>query len=284
MNTLAAASAAVTAAALFATGTALQYRAVAPSQHGDLRRAVASPMWLLGTGVLAVGLGLHALALHEGPLTLVQPLLILGLLFALPASRFAGGPSIRSADLCWALLLVIAVTAFLVTATPAAATGKDIDTAPAFAAFGLSLGGVIVCVLVARAMSGRLVSTMLGAAAGIALAASAALIKVCTDLAARNIASLLSGWQLYALILVGGSGLLLSQMAYRAGPMTASLPAINTLNPVVSVTIGWGVFDERFRTGGTAVALEAISLLLALLATVALSRTSPLAAPGERQE
>ena len=123
---------------------------------------------------------------------------------------------------------------------------------------------------------------MLGAAAGIALAGSAALIKVCTDVAARNIAALWGGWQLYALIVVGAAALVLSQLSYRAGPMSASLPAINTINPLVSVSIGWGVFDERFRTAGGAVALETASLVLALAATMALSRRSALASPARR--
>lgn len=233
-------------------------------------------MWLAGTAILGVGLAMHAFALHEGPLTLVQPLLILGLLFALPASRFAGGPSLQAIDFGWAGLLVLSVVTFLLTAIPASQPAKDLDSGPALGAFVLSAGGVIACLAVVRATGPRLTAPMLGAAAGIALAGSAALLKVCSDIAGKSFTGLLGSWQLYALVAVGATGLAMSQMAYRAGPMTASLPATNALNPVLSVIIGWGVFDERFRTGGLAVAVEMSSVAVALIATVALSRRSPL--------
>ena len=279
MTTTVAVSAGLAAAALFAAGTAVQYKAVRPEQHGSLRQAVTSPMWLGGTAILAGGLGLHTFALHEGPLTLVQPLLILGLLFALPASRLVGGPPLCPVDFGWAALLVASVATFLVTATPASQPAKDLDTGPALVVFALSAGGVLACLAIARAMDRRLAATMLGAGAGIALAGSAALLKVCGNILARSAPGLLASWQLYALIVVGGSGLAMSQMAYRAGPMTASLPATNAMNPILSVIIGWGVFDERFRLGALAVSVELCSVILAVAATVALSRRSPLEVP-----
>ncbi len=270
------------AAVLFASGTALQYKAARPLPStgvagnrvitDTVRTVLGSGRWLAGTGVLAAGLGMHALALHEAPLTLVQPLLILGVLFALPASRYVGGPPVGAADLRWAVLLVAGIAGFLVTSTPASQPAKDIDGGPALSAFAISAVGVAVCLGLARRRQGPLAATAVGAAAGIAFGGSAALIKVCTNVASGGPFALLASWQLYALVLVGGTGLLLSQLSYRAGPMTASLPAINTLNPLVSVLIGWAVFDERFRTGTAAVGIEALCLLVAITATIALSR------------
>ena len=109
---------------------------------------------------------------------------------------------------------------------------------------------------------------------GIALAGSAALIKVCTNILQQGVLTLLESWQLYGLIVVGVTGLMVSQIAYRTGPMTASLPAINTVDPLVSVMIGWGVFDEHFRVGAPAITAETVALALTLLATVALCRRS----------
>jgi hypothetical protein len=285
------------AAALFAAGTTLQYRAAKPApyregvydeprRHSTWRATINSPYWLSGTTLLGAGVGLHALALHEGPLTLVQPLLVAAVLFALPASRYAGGPKIGAADMRWAAVLVAGLATFLVTATPASQPARDIDTGPALGAFGLSVVGVVICVLLARRGRDHAPATGYGAAAGIALAGSAALMKACTDLATKGLPTLVGSWQLYALIAVGGSALALSQIAYRAGPMTAGLPAINVVNPLVSVIIGWAVFDETFRTSGSAVALEVISLTAALTATMALSRRSAVSAElaGERAD
>lgn len=113
---------------------------------------------------------------------MVQPLLITALLFALPPSRYAGGPAVGMTDMRWATLLVAALAAFLLTATPTAQIGKVIDTWPAVAAGALSLTGVAICLAAAHSRSDHLKATILGVAAGIALAGSAALIKVCTDL------------------------------------------------------------------------------------------------------
>ena len=273
------------ASALFATGTTLQYRAAGrlPPEAdlaqrailtGTARDLVKSRTWLVGTAVLAAGLGLHAVALHEGPLTLVQPLLITAVLFALAGSSYAGGPPVGTTDMRWAALLVAALAAFLLTATPTAQTGRDIDSWPAAAAGALSFIGVVACLAVARNRRGHIGSAILGIGAGIALAGSAALIKVCTNILQQGVLTLLESWQLYGLIVVGVTGLMLSQVAYRTGPMTASLPAINTVDPLVSVMIGWGVFDEHFRVGAPAITAEAVALALTMMATVALSRRS----------
>ncbi len=284
MDAPVATASALGAAILFASGTALQYKAARPLPStgvaggrivaDTVRTIVGSGRWLVGTAVLGAGLGMHAFALHEAPLTLVQPLLILGVLFALPASRYAGGPPVGAADLRWAAVLVAGIAGFLITSTPASQPAKDIDGGPAFIAFVISLAGVLVCLMAAHRRRGPFAATAVGAAAGIAFGGSAALIKVCTDVAGGGVLALLSSWQFYGLVVVGGTGLLLSQLSYRAGPMTASLPALNTLNPVVSVVIGWGVFDERFRTGPGPVAVEVVSLLAALIATIVLSRRS----------
>jgi hypothetical protein len=88
MNSGATVGGALGAAALFAVGTALQYRAVqmrprsatasGGEVYGAVRLTLTSFTWLLGTVILLAGVSLHAFAPHEGPLTLVQPLLVTG--------------------------------------------------------------------------------------------------------------------------------------------------------------------------------------------------------------
>jgi drug/metabolite transporter (DMT)-like permease len=297
MNTSAAVMGALGAAFFFAAGTALQYR-TARSLTGAgpvysrpvraFRATVTSISWLLGSGVLLIGISLHAFALHEGSLTVVQPLLVTSVLFALPASAYVGGPRVGFTDMRWAVLLVAALALFLFTATPSGQAASGTDTAAALAASLIALTGIVACLLVARRYHGNVMTTLLGAATGIALAGSAALLKVCTDLTGPGVWSLLGDWQVYALVVVGGSALVLSQVAYRAGPMTASLPAINSVNPIASVLIGWAVFDEKFRVGVASGAAEIILLSLVVTATVVLSRRSalrsqaPTSAPVDR--
>ena len=67
-------------------------------------------------------------------------------------------------------------------------------------------------------------------------------------------------------------GLFLTQLAFRAGPLTASLPAISTVDPLLSVTIGVVVYDEHLRRGPLGGALLAALLLLLVTAVVGLGR------------
>lgn len=61
---------------------------------------------------------------------------------------------------------------------------------------------------------------------------------------------MLRQWQLYAIIIVGPFGVLLSQNAYQAGPLGA--PAWATIvvtDPLAAIGVGLLWLDERVRTG-----------------------------------
>ncbi|MDA8062879.1 MAG: hypothetical protein M0T80_10725, partial [Actinomycetota bacterium] len=93
---------ALVAAATYALATALLHRSAqlaelarpGPVPGGNRTKGAAiwpfvsnnlrHPLWIVGMLVEAVGFSLHALALHSGPIILVQPLLVTGLVFALP--------------------------------------------------------------------------------------------------------------------------------------------------------------------------------------------------------
>jgi hypothetical protein len=102
---------------------------------------------------------------------------------------------------------------------------------------------------------------------------SAALLKETVDSFDHGFLAVATDWPLYGLLAVGTVGLLLTQLAYRAGPLSASLPAIMTVDATLSVIIGVAVFDERFRNGPVAVLGELVSLMLVTTAAVVMSRS-----------
>ncbi len=293
MNLAVATSSALGAAALFALATAVQSRAIrevgSPSARygsagygasrpvitSELRlvsRAAASRVWLLGTAIAAAAFALHALALHEGQLTLVQPLLVTMVLFALPASRAVNGTAVTPAELAWAVVLVLGLTAFFAAADPVSSSTAGADVQPAIWTAALAALTIGLCVGLARHRPGGQAAALLGGAAGIAFAGVAALVKTATSLLTQGAGALLSSWQLYALIGVGAIGIGLSQLAYRTGPLSASLPALNSVNPLASVLIGAVVFDEHVHTGLVPAGIELLGLAIIALAAVALSR------------
>lgn len=274
---------ALSAAAVFAVATAMEHRSatdlpgargLTPRQIGSLVAVtVRHPWWLGGMLVNTIGLGLHALALHSGALAVVQPLLVTTVLFALPVNQVLRREPISPAQLGWAVALVIGLTGFLLIATAGAPAGDHTaDTWPAVAAAVLAVVLVGSLAATARRTGRGVAAALLGAAAGIAFAVTAALLKACATLLTHGPLRLAGSWQLYALLIAGVAGLLLSQLAFQAGPLAASLPAITVANPLVAVGLGVVVYDENLRHTPPALIAEAVSLALIALAATALTR------------
>ena len=123
MNTGLAVSAALGSALCFATSSALQQRGAARAPQGTglhldlLRHLVRRPVWLGGMTAAVGTLVLQALALAKGELVLVQPLLIVGLLFALPLSVLLERRRPSLLEWRWAALLVAGLTTLFIVAT-----------------------------------------------------------------------------------------------------------------------------------------------------------------------
>ncbi len=259
--------------------------------RGAARFATAtlrSPWWLLAVVADLVGVGLQIAALHLGGLALVQPLLISGLLFAL-LLRHLRHWRMTWLEAGWALLLAACLIAFMSVsgAIHGAPAGHADRGVAVVAALGAGLG-VVFCVLVARRdlpPAGR--AALLGAAVGTIYATTAALIKSATGVfAERGVVALLASWQLYTALTVAAAGLYLGQLALQAGPLTASLPATATLDPLLSVVIGVTVYDEHLSRGpghGAVLLLLVALLIIAVLGLTRVEETSVRPRPPRRR-
>ena len=222
-----------------------------PSSIGRFALGTArQPLWLAGAVADVAGLALQVIALHLGALTVVQPLLLSGLVFAiLLRGVVSRRVPVRQAG--WAIVVAAALGAFLVISQGAASPARSaVDRAPSVvgAACGLALvSAAVFCGARVRAVSIR--AGLMGAAAGTLYAASAALIKVVSNLALQGFLPVVAGWQVYALIVVGVAGLIVGQIAFQSGPMSAALPVASTVDPLVAMVIGVAIFDERLRLG-----------------------------------
>jgi hypothetical protein len=214
------------------------------------RATLTHPLWLGAIAADAIGFSLQIIALHLGALALVQPLLISGLLFALLLRRNAGQGASRW-EILWGLVLTGALAGFLLLARVGNPTkphnGVNHWPAGIVVTAGILLAGV--CIIIGRKRSGSPAAALLGVAVGISYAATAALLKSVTNIALQGPVPVLTSWQLYAVIASGAAGLMLNQVAFRAGPLTASLPAIATVDPLLSIAIGIVIFHEHIHHG-----------------------------------
>jgi hypothetical protein len=93
---------------------------------------------------------------------------------------------------------------------------------------------------------------------------------------ADGVTAVFGHWQPWALLALGAAGLLLSASAYQAGALRASLPIMDTVEPVSAVVIGTVVFGERLSSSPAGLALQLCAAGAAVTGIVMLGR-SPLA-------
>jgi NAD(P)-dependent dehydrogenase (short-subunit alcohol dehydrogenase family) len=85
----------------------------------------------------------------------------------------------------------------------------------------------------------------------------------------------LGHWEPYALVVLGAIGFVVNQRAFQAGSLTASLPTLTVVEPIVAAVIGVTMLHETVPTNG---ALEwiavALSVVAMVVATIVLSRSA----------
>jgi drug/metabolite transporter (DMT)-like permease len=272
-------------ALLFALGTALQQQAgaAAPSTGADaslLLRMARRPVWVAGIAADGVGFVTQAAALGVGRLAVVQPLLITSVVFALPLGMRLTGQRIRRAEMVSAALIVAALAAFV---SMGSASGGH-QEAPLHAWLLAALVCAAVCtplVMLARRGPRAQRAALLGAAAGILFALSAALTKAVVDELHAGLLPVLDSWELYALIVVGYISMTLNQLALNTGALAATLAASTALDPVAGVVLGITLFGESLRAGALPAVVTVGSLLGALAAMTVLARAESPPQPAD---
>ncbi|WP_051799923.1 DMT family transporter [Catenuloplanes japonicus] len=270
MNALAIAIAlSIASAGAYAAGAVVQERVAA---HGTgILASLRIPHWWLSVALNGAGAGLHVGALAFGPLSIVQPLGLLTLVFALPMGaavihRRVAGVHWRGAALTIAGLGLLVITAPLGSA-------RELDSTEILTV--AMIGGAIVLglTLLARQVTAAVPSGLLYAvAAGIAFACSSALTQtVSLQVAADGPLALLST-AAFTLAAFMASGVMLSQAAYRDGGLGAPLATVSLSNPVASAVIGMLLLEERFVGGMTGGGVALTGGVLAVAGVLLLTR------------
>ncbi|MGH9056372.1 MAG: DMT family transporter [Acidimicrobiales bacterium] len=281
---------ALAAAFLYAMASVLQQweaerqppeRALRPSLLTQLLRR---PRWLAGLVLDMSGYVVQWIALAIGSLVVVQPLLVVGLLFALPVKARLSLYRMRTWDWAGAVLTTAGLGVFLVVSKPA--TGHTNVRSAIWALLLCAAAALtVVLVVIGRGSSARWRAMAFGTSAGIVYGVCAALTKSCAHRLTLGVSDLFGSWQPYLLVVAGIGGMILAQSAFQAGPLDASLPTISATDPVVSVVIGAVAFGEAIRSGLTATTLEVLSLAAMVAGIFMLAHTHAVdAAEGGHRE
>ena len=236
---------------------------------------VRQPVWLLG-GLFLVGtFAFQALGLYFGPLSVVQPILVLELVFTLALRVFLLHDDITSRTWSAALTICLGLAAFLLLASPS--EGAHVPGAGQWVVAVSTRGlAVLVLLLLSRYGSPARRAALFGAATAVVWSVDAAFVKQAVDVLAHGgLLGLLTHWPLYAMIATGVLGTVLLQGAYVVGPLAASQAALLIVDPLVSIMLGIELFHEQLRTGPGFVAGAVVSLAVLAAGVVMLSVWAP---------
>jgi drug/metabolite transporter (DMT)-like permease len=262
--------AALGSALLVAVANVLQHRAGhGPTERG-LGQVLRHPLWIFGAVAGVAGFVLHVVALSGGALALVQPLLVCGLLFAIPLNSALERRAIRASELGAAAVVVSGLALFQLTARPAA--GRPLADPRALAWCAAGTAAVVGLGLACAARSPKHRATWLGLCAGVGFGLAAALVKSSVGVLTSHGLSVLTAWTSYAFVVVVTLAIAIGQLAFNAGPLALSLPILTIADPVVSVLIGSAAFAETVSSGGWSVAGQVIGFALMSIGVRSLCR------------
>ena len=236
------------------------------------RRLLRDRRWWTGSLVAAAGFGLQAAALGLGSVVLVQALSVTSLLFALLISATVNHRRITRWQGIWAVLLVAAVTVVVTVGNPQAGTPRG--SLQTWAIVAAVMGpGLILCVIGARKFPGSVGALLLGVMSGALWGLFSVLTKGVVDQLGQGIPALLRTPEAYVWAVLGIAATAWEQSAFRAGPLSASLPAVTVTEPIVGSVLGVTVLGETLQTNALGLVALGGSVAVMVAATVALAHS-----------
>ncbi|QDP96083.1 hypothetical protein FOE78_09395 [Microlunatus elymi] len=253
---------------------------------------VSKPGWLGGAALMVLGGSLHVIALWLAPVSVIQPIGVLGVPIAvLLAAKLAHRrPSRRS--VLPILLCVVSIGAFVGIAAEQVSTDRPVPMTGLLITEAVVLLVIGSTILITRRMHGwiRCLSNAVAGALGVGM------VAVLMRALGQHLQAGSGGIDLGRLfdpagsamiglmILSGAAGGWLVQQAYASGPAEVVLASLTVVDPMIAVVIGLLLLGE----GATLTAGATIGMIICGLAAVggviALARTHPDAEASPRRQ
>jgi uncharacterized membrane protein len=229
-------------------------------------------VWLLGLVAQIVGVVLQAAALDRGRVSIIQPLLVTTVVWALPLGYFLTHQEIGQREVIGASIIVLGLALFAVFGDPAAGSNNAPASDWVAAIFVISAACASLLVFANRG-SLSMKAALLGTVAGLLYGLSATLMKpVVEGLHTEGVGGVVAGWEFWIWGAAGIIGFVFQQLSLATGRLVSSVAAVSVANPVVSVMLGALVLQERLEKNPPWHALVAVgALCLALIGSVVIS-------------
>ncbi|WP_233570924.1 DMT family transporter [Nocardiopsis sp. Huas11] len=253
---------AYTAAAVAQRRLAVRVRAPL-TRRGELTTLVRHPLWWVSLVFNGGRAGFQVAAVSLAPLTVVQPLGVLVLVFGIPWSARLGGRRVSREEWRGAAFTVVALGALLAVTVTGDRGGVLDDTG----SIAVGLGTVALLALTAWAADRRRTaawrSYLLAGAAGVAFGVSSATVKTAVSVIGETGAVGLLHSSVAATAVIAVFGLLLAQAAYQGMDIGAPLGITTIANPVAAAIVGVAFMDEAYAGDWWGGAVAAVCAVLA---------------------
>jgi drug/metabolite transporter (DMT)-like permease len=265
---------AVLTAVAFAFGTVLQQKGTMTTRAGEedprfLIEILHKPVWLAGLIFQLVGWVLQAMALDRASLVVVQSLVSLSLVIALPLGGWLTSQHIGRREVAGAVLTLAGIAWFLTAGQPQGGTEH-----PGARIWTIACVVTIALVLCLAAVGDRLVGARkaiaFGVAAGLAFGLQAAVTKTFVTHVGSGILALLGTWSSYVLLVTALLGFGLQQSALKTGVLAPAMASSNSITLFASVLLGFAVYGETLARGGGAHPAFAVAGLLVAVGGIVL--------------
>jgi drug/metabolite transporter (DMT)-like permease len=234
-----------------------------------------NPLWLLGWVALIGAFVFQAFALHNGQISIVQPLLTTELVFMLLLRQLWIHQSIRLITWGAAALACVSLAVFIIAGEPQGGQPNPVGHHWLTAGLACCAGAAVLAVL-ARWGSPSVRAALYASAAAVMWALVATFIKATTDtLTQFGVAGMFTHWPVYALVVGSAAAVFLMQAALHVGPLRASQPFLVIVDPIVSIALSVWLFNEHFKSEAALLAIAAIAFAVMCVAIVVLTQTTP---------
>lgn len=270
---------------LEAFGDVVQHRALAKMPNarvggGGILRAFGNVEFLAGLGLFCVGAAVHVSAIAlGGSVIIVQTLAISLLVWVLVLAVAIEHVRLGLADYAGSALVVGGLVLFVV-----------VLGTPSNPADAVNYGGWVLAIVIVVLVSAMLIlisanvgsgpaAALAGTAAGFMAALFFTLVSVVfTILRLDGIGGAFANWVLYATLVVGAAAIVVQTIAFKAGPVTASVPPLVVFNPALSTILGLTLLGETVHETPLDLVLIAVAWGLMIVGIVFLSRSDIIAA------
>jgi drug/metabolite transporter (DMT)-like permease len=278
----------VASSLVYGSTIVVQHRASHNEGQEDARhllRLFRDPVWVAAVLGDFLGFVLNAAALAAGPVVVIQPLVVLMLPVALIVGWLLGGPRPTAIDYLSSLAIVAGLSGFLVL------IGRPGDGhAPKARYFALTVLIVLavgsVVALSVRSRRAVVRGVVYGAVAGMFFGTLGVFVDGLSDVVVRRgYAGLVTTGRgiipLIGIVLLGVSGIVLTQVSFQVGQLAATLPANSAMDPFTAVLIGALLLREHIPLSTGHVIGYALCLAVVIAGAIRLARNTAVGTPRE---